>query len=166
MKKHLMILGASLALSTALFTSAPAWAEENRIGIVDTQQILSGSSLLQELRGAEQALQQAEKNLYESRNQKLKELEKARTMMKEDEFLRKKQELERQLMSEAKDLEKDLERRKQSIQKMKTDLEQKVQDIVKAVAQKRRLEIVINKQLVLFGGVDITNEVLEELKKK
>lgn len=168
MKKQLKTLIAALLVAATSQMSTPAVvrAEDTHIGVVDTQQILTQSTLLQELRKAEQALQQAEKNLYDSRNQKLKELEKARTIMAEDEFLKKKQELERQLMAEAKDLEKDLEKRKQSIQKMKVELENQVQNIVKAVAQKRKLEIVINKQLVLFGGVDITNEVVEELKKK
>lgn len=168
MKKQLYTLTATLliAASALLSTPAPALAEDPRIGVVDTQQILANSSLLEELKKAEQALQGAEKQLYESRNVKLKELEKARTMMKEEEFLKKKQQLETSLMNEVKEAEKGLEKRKLDIQKMKVDLEKTVQDIVKAVAQKRKLEIVINKQLVLYGGVDITQEVVEELKKK
>lgn len=168
MRKYINTLLAALLLAAMaeLVPVFAAQAEDIRIGVVDTQQILSQSTLLQELRNAEQALQKAEKELYESRNQKLRELEKARTVLKEDEFLKRKQELERQLMAEAKELEKDLEKRKQSIQKMKVELENQVQNIVKAVAQKRKLEIVINKQLVLFGGIDITNEVIEEIKKK
>jgi outer membrane protein len=168
MKKQLYTLTATLLIAASLFTfsPAPAQAEDSRIGVVDTQQILTNSDLLIELKKAEQALQTAEKQLYESRNAKLKELEKARTMMKEDEFLKKKQQLETSLMNEVKTAESGLEKKKLAIQKMKVDLEKTVQDIVKAVAQKHKLEIVINKQLVLFGGLDITQEVVDELKKK
>ncbi|PIQ24209.1 hypothetical protein COW36_10330 [bacterium (Candidatus Blackallbacteria) CG17_big_fil_post_rev_8_21_14_2_50_48_46] len=167
MKKQIKILATALLIAASTWIATPAVrAEDARVGVVDTQQILSQSSLLQVLRSAEADLKSAEQKLYESRNQKLKELETARANMKEDEFLRKKQELERQLLEQVKSEETRLEKRKAEIQKMKIQLEKDVQDIVKAVAQKRKLEIVINKQLVLFGGVDITNEVVEELKKK
>jgi outer membrane protein len=165
MKKVILSLMAA-ALLAAPGLAAPAQAADIKIGIVDTQSILGESSLLDVLRKAEQEVAAAEKKLVDARNQKIKELEQAQKTMKVDDFIKLRQRYEREIVEQVKAEETKIEQKRQDIQKRKIELENKVESVVQAIAKKKGLDLVINKQLVLFGGIDITNEVIAEIKKK
>lgn len=164
MNKKLILVG--LLCSLALSVGTPALAEEMQIGFVDTQAILAQSSLLAELKVAEQDLVGAEKKLYDTRNKKIKELEEAQKKMKPEEFLQLRQKYEREIIEMVKSEEKRLQARKAEIEKKKKQLEADVQAVVRDIAKKKGLALVVNKQIVLYGGTDITSEVVAELKKK
>lgn len=165
MKKVILSLMAAALLAAPGF-AAPAQAADIKIGIVDTQSILGESSLLEVLRKAEQEVAAAEKKLVDARNQKIKELEQAQKTMKVDDFIKLRQRYEREIVEQVKAEETKIEQKRQDIQKRKIELENKVESVVQAIAKKKGLDLVINKQLVLFGGIDITNEVIAEIKKK
>lgn len=157
-----------LGLCTAAFVVAgtsQVQAQDMKIGVVDTQKILTQSSLFSVLKNAEKELMGAEKQLYETRNRKLKELENAQKTMTPEQFLKLRQKFEQQIIAEVRKQEGKLKQRKAQIEKMKKDLEKSVQSSVKAIARQKGLTMVINKQLVLFGGVDITNDVVQSLRK-
>lgn len=167
MKKIIVTLAAGLMLAAplAVVPSMPARAEA-KIGVIDVQRILSSSALLKALEGAQRDVQQAEQTLIESRNKKMKELQEKQGKISEDEFLKLKRKYEDEIMQQAKSEETKLERKKEEIQKMKDKLEKDVEAVVQTVAKKKGLDMVVNKQLVLFGGTDITTDVVNELKNR
>lgn len=167
MKKYILTLAAGLMLAAplAVAPTLPVQAE-TKIGVIDVQRILSSSALLKALEGAQRDVQQAEQKLIESRNQKMKELQEKQGKISEDEFLKLKRKYEDEIMQQAKSEETKLERKKEEIQKMKDKLEKDVEAVVQTVAKQKGLDMVVNKQLVLFGGTDITADVVSELNKR
>lgn len=162
--KTKLILAALLA-AVAVSVASPVQAQEVMIGFVDTQAILAKSSLLAELKVAEQDLVGAEKKLYDTRNKKIKELEEAQKKMKPEEFLKLRQQYEREIIEMVKSEEKKLQQRKAEIEKKKKQLESDVQAVVRDIAKQKGLVLVVNKQIVLYGGIDITSEVVAKLPK-
>lgn len=163
MKKTIMALVAGLLLAAPL--TLPAQATDMKVGVIDVQRILNGSSLMKALTSAQQDVAQAEKALMDLRNQKLKELQDMQKnvqdgKMSQEDFLKKQREFEDEVMAKVKAEQTRLEGKKEEIRKMKDGLEKDVEEAVKKVAQQKGLDMVINKQLVLFGGADITGDVI------
>lgn len=172
MKKLLLSsLVAGLMLAAPLATyEAQAQTATMKVGIIDVQRILAGSSLLKALQQAEQDVAAAEKKLIEFRDQKLQELQGMQTQvaqgkMTEQEFLNKKQEFERQIVDRMKTEQTAIERKKEEIRKMKESLEKDVEAAVNAIAKQKGLDMVINKQFVMYGGTDITGDVIKAMPK-
>lgn len=170
MKKFITTLAAAAFLAGPITAThallAPAAHAQEGIGIIDVQRILEKSPLLKALENAQREVAQAEKNLIEFRNKKLKELQEKQANLTQEEFTKLKRKYEDEIMAKAKGEEQKLNKRKQEIKNMKEKLEKEVESIVKAVAQKKGLKMVINKQLVLFGGQDITADVIQEMNKR
>lgn len=168
MKKLLLSsLVAGLMLAAPLTTyEAQAQTATMKVGIIDVQRILAGSSLLKALQGAEQEVAAAEKKLIEFRDQKLQELQGMQGKVSEEEFLKKKQEFERQIVERMKNEQTAIERKKEEIRKMKESLEKDVETAVNAIAKQKGLDMVINKQFVMYGGTDITGDVIKAMPKR
>jgi len=67
------------------------------------------------------------------------------------------------------DLQEEYDRRAADLQKMEAqmldDMQQKILKIVGQVSEKQNLALVVDRQAILFGGQDITKDVLEKLPK-
>lgn len=171
MKKLILMLSAALLLAAPLSISVPAaHAADVKIGTIDVQRILSQSALLKALKQAEGDVAEAEKRLIDARNKKLEELQKLQQKvvngeMKEEAFLAQKRKYEDEIRDQAKAEEKKLEGKKDQIRQQKEKLEKNVEETVQKIAKQKGLDLVINKQLVLFGGTDITEDVMKAMPK-
>ncbi len=170
MKKVLLaaVLGLGMMAPLSATYSAPAQAAEAKIGVVDLQRILKSSALIKALQSAENAVRDEEKKLVEERNKLLKELQTmqekvVKNQMSEEDFLKKKREYEDRIRNMAKTAEDKIGRRKKEISEKKNNLEKSVQEAVKKVSAKMGLDLVVNKQIVLFGGKDITGDVIKAI---
>jgi Skp family chaperone for outer membrane proteins len=168
MKKVLIALVAGLMLAAPM-TSMPAMAE-TKIGVIDVQKILADSSLMKALQGAQQEVAQTEQKLLQVREEKLKQLQEmqkqvAEGKMTQEDFLKKQRQFEDEVMGQVKSEQTKIEKKKEEIRQMKEKLEKAVEESVKKVAGEKGLEIVLNKQMVIFGGEDITADVIKNLPK-
>lgn len=166
MKKTLLALIAGLLLAAPL--SMPAQAADIKVGVIDVQQILQRSSLWKALQSAQEDVQSAEKSLVEMRDGMVKQLQQmqqdvAAGKMTQDQFTTKQREFEDQMRNKVKEAQARLEAKKKQIGEMKDKLEKNVKDTVEKIAGQKGLDMVISKQLVLFGGTDITNDIISAL---
>ncbi len=174
MKKVLLasLLGLGLVAPMSATLSMPAaHAAEAKVGIVDLQRILQSSSLMKALDAAGQSVQAEEKKLVDERNKLLKDLQGMQEKvvkgeMTEEAFLTKKREYEDRIRDMAKTAEDRIGGMKKEINDKKVTLEKNVENAVKSVAAKMGLDLVVNKQVVLFGGQDITSEVIKALPNR
>ena len=163
-------LGCLMPLSATL-SAAPVHAAEAKIGVVDLQRILKSSVLIKALDAAQQSVRQEEKKLVEERTKLLKELQAdqekvVKGAMTEEAFTKKKREYEDKIRKMAKQAEERITRMKKEIQEKKQKLETNVEAAVKKVASQKGLDLVVNKQVVLFGGQDITAEVIKAIPNR
>ncbi len=171
MKRLILAFSAALLMAAPLSISAPAaQAADVKIGTIDVQRILSQSALLKALKQAEGDVAQAEKRLIEARNKKLEELQQLQQKvvkgeLTEEKFLDQKRKYEDEIREQAKAEEKKLEGKKDQIRKQKDKLEKDVEETVQKIAKQKGLDMVINKQLVLYGGTDITEDVMKAMPK-
>lgn len=167
MKKTLLALVAGLLLAAPL-AAQPAHAADMKVAVIDVQQILQRSSLWKALQGAQQQVAEAEKNLVDKRNQKLKELQDLNEQVQagklsQEEFTKKQRAAEDEMRAMVKQAQDSLEAKKKQITEMKDKLEKNVKDTVEKIAHEKSFDMVISKQLVLFGGTDITNDIISSL---
>lgn len=174
MKKILLasLLGMGMIAPLNATLSLPAaHAAEAKVGVVDLQRILQSSALMKALDTAGQAVQNEEKKLVEERNKLLKDLQGMQEKvvkgeLTEEAFLKKKREYEDRIRDMAKTAEDKIGKMKTEINKSKETLEKNVETAVKSVAAKMGLDLVVNKQVVLFGGQDITSDVIKALPNR
>lgn len=62
--------------------------------------------------------------------------------------------------------DKQLKDKEAELTKSMPNLDQEILDAVKAVAEAKKLSVVISQQAVLFGGIDITEDVITQMNKK
>lgn len=160
MKKK--ILASTFVLFTA-FSQLSAFAAG--VAIVDTKKVLETSSLMQAYNSAKQEVESFKKQSEEMRLNKSKELETAR----------EKKATEAELKKMLEQFQKDLNAREQQAlaleDKKRKELDDlsakfrvKVDDAIKSVAQDKKLDVVVTKEAVLFGGIDITDDVIKKIK--
>lgn len=102
-----------------------------------------------------------------------------KTQILQDEVTKKQKQIEKEkengmsnddLKSLVTKIQKELEPKQQEIINLKQKLEGEIRDdIVKAtsdLSKKEGLEAIVDKKAVITGGVDITDKVIEQLKKK
>ncbi|MEZ0370228.1 MAG: OmpH family outer membrane protein [Candidatus Sericytochromatia bacterium] len=177
MKRILMALAAGLILAAPVVLPsgfAPglpmalpaAQAAEMKVGVVDVQRILSGSSLMKALEAAQQEVAEAEKRLAQEYDRLRKELAEKQGKISEEEFVKLKRQYEDKMNGMKKSEEERLIKKREEITRLKAQLEKDLEDAVKKVASAKGLDLVIHKQLVIFGGIDITKEVLDALPKR
>lgn len=169
-----------LAAVTGLFLAVPAvmpvalqpfaaQAQNLKVGTIDVQKILNGSALMKALEQAQKEVMEAEKRLEDSRRGKLEELQRLQQdviagKMKESDFVKKREQFEKEIADMFKTEQTKMNKKKEEIRNIKEKMEKDVEAAVQKVAKEKGLDIVINKQLVLFGGVDITDAVKSNLK--
>jgi Skp family chaperone for outer membrane proteins len=143
MKK--IFLASSIILSTGL-----AFAE-NDIAVVDLQQLVSNSSQVKQLKQEHtKKINELDKILINARGEIANEKDQAKILLIEDKYMKefntKKDALERDYNSRLSAIEKNI----------KNEITKK--------AQKDGYEYVFAKSVVLHGGKDITNEIINTIK--
>lgn len=119
---------------------ASAAASESAIGVVNYQMLVAQSPDLQSVRETMQKEVETAQKDFKEKTQNMNDAEKQRYYTQIQERLANK---EKELMD---------------------PVFKKVEDTIKKVADKKGLSIVVNKSTVVFGGVDITDEVAKALQ--
>jgi len=152
-KALLLSLSAILSLSAA----APALAQTATpkvIGVIDRDKVVSGYSKAQQafedLKKGEEKVQK----LVENANKQYEEAKKANKPPAELEGL------QRRLQA---DIDTEVKKLQSSIQGIETQLENEIDGAIKAEAATHKVDVVLMKQAVLLGGIDITDGVLKRL---
>lgn len=151
-----LLLTVSALLVSAV--SAPAFAQgaatPKVIGVIDRDKVVNGYNKAQQafedLKKGEEKVQK----LVENANKQYEEAKKGSKPPAELEGLQKR--LQTEIDNEVKKLQA-------SIQGIESNLEGEIDGAIKAEAASHKVDVVLMKQAVLFGGVDITDGVLKRL---
>lgn len=145
MKKSLLVLSAVL-----IFSGLTAFADD-KIAVVDLQQLVSNSSQVKALKQEHnKKVSDLDKILVNARGEISNETDQAKILMLEDKYMK-------EFASKKEALERDYNNRLSAIEKnIKSEIERK--------AQKDGYDYVFAKSVVLFGGKDITNEIVNNIK--
>lgn len=140
----------SLLLIALLFSTITAFADD-KIAVVDLQQIVSNSSQVKALKQEHnKKVSDLDKILVNARGEIANETDQAKILMLEDKYMK-------EFASKKEALERDYNNRLASIEKnIKNEITKK--------AQKDGYDYVFAKSVVLFGGKDITSELLNNIK--
>ena len=132
----------TLAMSAGGFGNsvASAASSESAIGVVDFQVLVSQYPKLNQLNSELDKARKDARSEFDSKSQNMNEDEKERYY--------------RQLQ----------ERLQVKIQELDEILRKDIGDIIKNVADKKGLKVVVDKSTVIYGGTDITDEVAKALQ--
>ena len=132
----------TLAMSAGGFGSsvASAASSESAIGVVDFQVLVSQYPKLNQLNSELDKARKDARSEFDSKSQNMNEEEKERYY--------------RQLQ----------ERLQVKVQELDEILRKDIGDIIKTVADKKGLKVVVDKSTVIYGGTDITDEVAKALQ--
>jgi Skp family chaperone for outer membrane proteins len=153
-----LFLAVTALISTSSMASAAAAGEPAKlsgvIGVIDRDKVVSGYSKAQQafedLKKGEEKVQK----LVEGANKAYEEAKKANKPQAELESLQKR--LQTNIDDEVKKLQA-------NIQNIEGQLEGDIDNAIKAEAASHKVDVVMIKQAVLYGGVDITSGVLSRL---
>ena len=138
----LVFVGSVVALAlTQSGSGIAAAAGSSNVGVVDMRQVMSQHPQLQ---AADQQMQQAindAKKEFDEKSAGMGDQEKAEYYAQTQERLQQKQ------------------------QEVIEPLEKSVEDTVKSVADSKGLSVVLDKSTVVYGGQDITQDVIKKLSK-
>ena len=150
------IIGFVLCLSVLLLSS-PLFAATASIGFIDVQKVFKGYT---ETSKAQSALSKEESAFKKEFEASQKKLEAAKAAKKSD----------KEIETMTKQLEEDLAPKREKLMKMNDELTSRLQkDIltsVKSVAKNLGLDIVLDKQVIIDGGMDISDMVINKLNSR
>ncbi len=157
----------AIALSVILLFSAGIglkFACAQTIGHIDVTRIFleykEAQKIQEEINKEKTKLEvEFEKEKKKSEDKLKKSLEEGKSL---EEFEKLKAELENELNEEFAPKEKELET---LIEQRTTELQKKILEATEKVAKKVGIDIVLDKQIFIIGGVDLTDMVLNELNK-
>mgnify|MGYP001154365535 CR=1 FL=1 len=140
----------SLLLIALAFSTIAAFADD-KIAVVDLQQIVSNSSQVKALKQEHsKKISDLDKILVNARGEIANETDQAKVLLLEDKYMK-------EFASKKEALERDYNNRLSAIEKnIKSEITKK--------AQKDGYDYVFAKSVVLFGGKDITGELLNNIK--
>lgn len=141
----------SLFIATALILSSISAFADDKIAVVDLQQIVSNSAQVKQLKQEHnKKVSDLDKILVNARGEIANESDQAKILMIEDKYMK-------EFSSKKEALERDYNNRLSSIEKnIKNEITKK--------AQKDGYDYVFAKSVVLYGGKDITGELLNNIK--
>lgn len=146
----------ALVLALAFFGSVASAASFTNIGFIDVQKVFRQ---YKETSKAQEELAKQEETFKKAFEESQKKLEKAEKEGKKKEDLEKMR----------KEFEEKLAPKRDSLLRLNEQLTAKLQleilDSVKKVAKKVGIDIVLDKQVVITGGMDLTEMVINELNK-
>ena len=138
-----LFIGSVVAIAlTQSGNSVNAAASGGNVGVIDSRQVMSQHPDLPELEKQMQAAVEEVKKDFEEKSAGMNDQEKADYYGQSQERLRNKQ------------------------QELLEPLDNSIKAAVKATADKKGLGVVIEKGAVVYGGVDITADVVKNLAKK
>lgn len=145
MKKTLFIIAVFI-----IFNSLSAFADD-KIAVVDLQQLVSNSAQVKALKQEHnKKISDLDKILVNARGEIANETDQAKVLLLEDKYMK-------EFASKKEALERDYNNRLSAIEKnIKSEITKK--------AQKDGYDYVFAKSVVLFGGKDITNEIVNNIK--
>ena len=154
-KALLLAVSALLSVSSVVPAMAQAPASTPKvIGVIDRDKVVSGYAKAQtafdDLKKGEEKVQK----LVEGANKSYEEAKKANKSAAELEGLQRR--LQTEIDTEVKKLQA-------NIQGMEGQLEHEIDGAIKAEAATHKVDVVLMKQAVLFGGIDITDGVVKRL---
>ncbi|MBU0687046.1 MAG: OmpH family outer membrane protein [Candidatus Margulisbacteria bacterium] len=155
MRKSLKVIG-SVVLFVFMFSTIASAVDLSTIGYIDVQAVFKGFN---ETASAQEELSKKEevfKKAFEDSQKKLEQANKEGKSEKEIEALREK-------------LEKDLAPKRDELlrlnEKLTTKLQLEILSAVKTVAKKVGIEVVFDKQVIITGGMDLTDMTIAELNR-
>jgi len=152
-KYSLILLGLMFFCSILLINNK---VSADNIGYIDMQKILTGYG---EAKNAEADFKKKQDEYQKQFDEKQAQIEKAKTDKKSDNEIK-------DLISK---LEKELEPKKEELIKLNQELtarlRSKIFTAAEAVAKEYGIDIVLDRQVVLIGGFDVTDFVLKKLNQ-
>lgn len=150
-----LIAGTAVTLAIAFPVSAQLQAAKAQgVGIIDRDKVVTSYPKAQQ---AAEELKKAEEKVHKLIEDSNKQYEEAKNAKKPPAEL---EGLQRRLQTTIDDEVKTVQARAQSLE---TQLETEIDSAVKGEAANRKVDIVILKQAVLVGGVDLTEGVMKRL---
>lgn len=150
--KKLMAL--ALAAATVGLMSAEA-ALAQSLGFVDTAQVFNSYG---EAKRAQDQFRKKAEEYQEELGERQKQIEAARKAGKS----------EAEIQKMMKDAETDLMPKKKAVEeldrKLSTQIKVKIEKAIADSAKAKKVTAVVDKQVILYGGTDLTNDVLKRLK--
>lgn len=147
-----------LVLFLIVVSCWPAYSQSSsKIGVVDGDKLFDEYPGVQDAQKKISDAQDALKDAIEQSENIYSEFEKQKKT--ESEKLTKKKELQTSIDSKAQETKK-------IIESISIKIEDDILQAIKKISAEKGLEIVFDKRAVLSGGVDITDVVAEQLKKK
>lgn len=145
MKKSLFIITTLL-----IFNGLSAFADD-KIAVVDLQQLVSNSAQVKALKQEHnKKVSDLDRILVNARGEIANETDQAKVLLLEDKYMK-------EFASKKEALERDYNNRLSAIEKnIKNEITKK--------AQKDGYDYVFAKSVVLFGGKDVTNEIVNNIK--
>lgn len=144
-----MVIGAVM-----LLTGSQAFADN--VGYLDMQKIFQN---YEEAKSADKAFQDKQKEYQTELEEKQKEIAEKKKDIKNDEELQK-------LIKES---EEELMPKQQELLRLQNELTTKIQktilDAGQKVAKEYGIDVILDRRVVLMGGFDLTDFVLENLRK-
>lgn len=142
----------SAALIWALSTGS---ALAHTVGYVDTAKVLTSYGAARDAQGKMQAELTKYQKAFAERQKKIGEAQKAGKTQAE--LQKMTEEFEREL--------KPLKDKAMSLEaKLAANVKTRIESVIKKVARARKIDLVLDKAAVLHGGVDLTGDVLKQLK--
>ncbi len=152
--KKLMAL-ALAALTAGIVSTQAAQAAAPSLGFVDTAQVFNSYP---EAKRAQDQFRKKAENYQEELAKRQKQIEDARKAGKSDSEIQK-------MM---KDAEQDLMPQKKAVEeldrKLSTQIKGKIEKAIAASAKAKGISAVVDKQVILYGGTDLTSDVVKRLK--
>ena len=139
----LMFIGSVVAIAlTQSGAGVASAADKGAVGIIDYDTVMSQHPDLQNVRTQLQAAEEEIKKDFEEKSQGMNDQEKSDYLQQSRQRLFQKQ------------------------QELVEPIEQSVKDAVKKVADTKGIGVVLDKSVVVYGGQDITQDVITKLNKK
>lgn len=149
-----------LALAASSLISLPAFAAESslKVAYVDTNEILGNYTKAQD----------AIKKLNDAETKLRSKIQSKRESLRDIENDKSKTETEKQMLFEKfrQEIEPEAKKLEQEAQKRSKEVEQALNESIKSVAKRRKVDLVLAKPAVLYGGSDMSAEVTKELQKR
>ena len=138
-----MFIGSVVAIAlTQSGAGVASAADKGAVGVIDARQVMSQHPDRQNVESQMQAAVEEVKKEFEEKSQGMNDQEKADYYQQSQQRLMQKQ------------------------QELVEPIEQSVQDTVKKVADTKGIAVVLDKSVVVYGGQDITQDVIAKLNKK
>ena len=139
----LLFIGSVVAIAlTQSGSGVASAADKGAVGVIDYRQVMSQHPDLQNIETQMQTAVDEVRKEFEEKSAGMNDQEKQDYYQQSQERLRQKQ------------------------QELLDPIEQSIKDAVKKTAEAKGLGVVIEKAAVVYGGQDITNDVISKLAKK